>query len=494
MPILLGYGYSDITGDDKSLKIFPECPINLISNPEMEYFCSAYESEEDYLKKLASSTSLKVPFNLTENLSAAFKYSKENESKQNEVLYIITISAIEKTEQIKLSRDIISSPEVQAAIAELALSKYNFYSKFGNAFVSDIVYGNEATITIKFKNVTAGVKQQLDVALKANIADAVGIETSQRFNRIINENNISHETHIHTSGFMAGQLPDMAVNVFGLKKWINAFQKHFTEQPVGAATHIVRYKTTPYTEVLGEAANPLLDKKLQANLYYDVIKRCKDSIRLYTVYHNSISRESNALHDLSLQEQALLRIEKQLQESQDFTNSSIIQALGKLQEIISYLNAMQLKPKVYEFNSSTILNFDVATCGAMRYRYTSPSFQLKLPEPLACNRLFVSVASTAPLPGRLTFLYSGHPHVPYDSMCSSLSVPLQANLNLGEPIAVDLPENGNLQNIYLAFHYEIRRKKYSPVKHPFTYKALLEYKLADAILPIDVPRSPRAIL
>lgn len=491
MPILLGYGYSDITGDDRSLKIFPEFETIEEANPQVQYFCSAYESEADYLKKLASATSFKMPINLTENLKAALNYSKEITRQTDDAVYIITITAIERTTQVKLPSNYLKNSAVQEALAELSNSKYNFYSRFGNSFISEIMYGNEATITIKFKNVKSGLKQQLDSALDANLSGVIDVSSSGTLSGIMKDNHISHEIKIHTRGFKHNQLPKVNVDILELKKWIDEFQGKFSNEVSGTSTHIVMYKTTLYTEVFGNAANPLLDKKLQAHIYDDAIKRCKVAINLYKVYYNDIAHDNQKSQFLSLQEQALSRVERQIEVSQDFSDPEVKQELHTLQETIALLNSIHLDPKIYTFQSSS-LDLDVASCWVRGYRYTSPSFQLKVPTPLACNRLTLSVASVTPLSGSLTFLYSSHPHVPYDNLCNTFSVKLISDLGAGQDVTVELPESVDPKNIYFAFHYETRKRLHSAAnQEEFTFRTALEYKEADPTLHIDVPRSPR---
>ncbi len=497
MPIEPGYGYSDITNDDKSLKIFPVCPVDTIPTPQVKYFCSVFESSADYLKQFSTTTKANVPVTQTVNLLAALKYSKEQQRQQENVVYIITITAIERTVRLRLPDGIQNDPTVLQARDELKANKYDFYQKYGNAFFSELTKGNEVTIVITFKQVSEGVKSQLDTELGVNVSGMFNISNAEKLNKLIRDNHLSYEIRINTEGFLPVQLPSMAANITSLKKWIDEFTAKFNNHPTTESAHVIKYQTTSYIEIFGEDARPLLDKQLLANVYNNAVEKCKKALAYYAVYLDKISRDTEERAkraELALKEQELELIVDQLAISQDYSDPEVLAALTSLREIILYLNAIQLAPRRYEFESSKL---DVDTsCGCMTYRYTSLPFKLKLPEPLMCESLGLTVVTEEnKLPGKLSFLYSEHPLVPYDTLCSSSSVPLIKDLPPAVVEIVELPEEVKPQLTYFAFHFE-SSSKLDPEQGPGKFKVIssVKYKSVAPILPIELPKPRRVSL
>lgn len=453
----LGNGYDSVQKKEKPLGIYgASLSTEVTQTNSFNFSSSIFRSSEDYKRKSSSELSLDLPVAESINLKAALDFSSELSRDQDSVIYVINVQGIRRIERARIDQEKFAiDAKFTAAKAELHDGPYDFFSKYGDAYISEVSYGKEIAVIIKFKKKSYEKLQRLGINVDANLAGVGNLNQAVEFLKELNNNQLECEIFTQTKGFAPEQLPPINTSNFAdLADWLKRFEITFNTIPSEGFTVPVAYKVESYSSIIPAETVALMDNVAIKARYVFAIQRCKQAIEFYKKYFAWVNDDTNVNYIQELDDK-LEGIKSTLNNKQNFNTEQAISAIEALKKLINDLNAINIAPKLIDSFKNSQLSRNIYDGNAGTKRQISPPFQIPLSPEQSSDYVTFEVKSDAPLKGDLSLCYSLDKRVGYNDGTHSLA----RHINVGMPTQTAVPPELDKKTdaLLFAFHYDSQK-------------------------------------
>lgn len=466
----LGNGFDSALRKEKPLSIFSSSASSR-KEPYIKFDFSSfvYHNTEDYIRQLSANSTFSSLFTAggAASLNAAMEFSNDLSRNQDDLIYVINILGVRQSDTVTLNEEKFEQDlKLQNARVLLNENPNEFWEKYGDSYISQVLYGRSVVIVIKFKKAVAEEIKKREIKLDAKIENVATLKEAVKFLKGLSKNDLKCEIYIQSKGFTPEQLPPSEpIDFSELADWLNEFEENFSKINPSEVNMPVGFEYESYGSIFPTEAKPMLEYAELRGRYMLALSRSQQAVDYYINYYKWLGNYHKA-NEFHLIKDELFIIKQTLERYSKTSDPAVIDALEKLREINKGLKATKLEGKlINKFNSSE-LSGNITDGDIRTIQRVSPSFQL--PElPPGDNASFTfKINNSKPIKGDLSFHYSLHKNVPPNS--GSHRIASEILPNTIKQVEVPQIVKEKQDDLYFAYQYKTIESGWESVRQHFS--------------------------
>lgn len=452
----IGLGFDSATRKELELTIFSNSLTTVTKKIDQFKFSSTeYLSSEQYKREF--STSLGLDVNIAPSLcfKTALDISNDLITNQDSEVYILHALDIRKKESAKLNEQLFAIDDMlKSAKLDLEINPDDFCQKYGDSYVSDILYGKEIFIIISHKKNLTKRTSGLGLNLEVPILNTVDINQAVKFLKDLELKNLECKIFIESVGFELSELPPREIKA--LAEWLQNIKINFGLDHDQPSNTDVGFEVQSYAKVLPQSI-VISENIISRTSYFFIYNRCKQALDFYIRFYDNWIGDSEKADEYRVMQDKLESIRQYFHLSLDSIRA--LTAYKEFGNIINKINDTRLKIDARKVNEVSSEDFKQSISGSLscsNQRISRPFRMPALPSDVVLNYFYFVIKSPAILQGRLSFEYSSDKAVGYNDATHRIT----DNLNIdssssGIKVPADLKDG--IASKYLAFHYEAKK-------------------------------------